>query len=264
VSKRIEVNGTELAFEDTGDEGPAVVFVHGLGGSTRVWDAPLFACEDRFRGVAYDQRGHGQSEVPEGPYAMEQFTEDLVGVLDALEIERAALVGHSFGCMVVENAALELGDRVWALAMCGGALEWLPGADEVFAQRAKLAEEGKMDEIAEQVIATGLSERCRSENAGIVKNMRELLTTTKPEGYAPASLAIADAEMRDVGKLSCPVLAFCGSEDPVTPPEEAEKIAAACPDGRTATVDGAAHWCMLEDPEGFNRVLMGFLGDSRP
>jgi pimeloyl-ACP methyl ester carboxylesterase len=52
VPKRIAANGIELAYEDTGDSGPAVVFVHGLGGSTRAWDAQLFACEDRFRGIA--------------------------------------------------------------------------------------------------------------------------------------------------------------------------------------------------------------------
>jgi 3-oxoadipate enol-lactonase len=264
MPKRIEVNGIELAYEDTGDEGPAVVFIPGLGGSTRNWDAQLFACEERYRGVAYDQRGHGQSDKPKGPYSVELWVEDLVGLLDALEIERAALVGHSVGCMVAENAAVELGDRVWALAVCGGAVAWRPEAGPVFEERVKLARAGKMNEIADAVITTGLSERCRQERADVTRRMRELLTANDPDAYAEAAAATAPAKMRDLDRLSCPVLAFCGSEDPVTPPATAKAIAEACPNGETAVVEGAAHWCMLEDPNGFNELLFGFLDRSSP
>lgn len=259
MAKRIQVDDIELAYEDTGDEGPVVVFVHGLGGSTRVWDAQLFACENRYRGIAYDQRGHGTSDKPAGPYSVEQWVSDLVGVLDALEIERTALVAHSVGCMVAENAAVELGDRVGALALCGGTLGWPPESRSAFAQRAELARAGKMDEIADAVIATGLSRRTQDENAGVVKRLRELLSANDPAGYAEASTATAAASMRNLEALRCPVLAFCGSEDPVTPPAAAEAIAAACPQGETGLIEGGAHWCMLEDPEGFNQLVLGFL-----
>jgi pimeloyl-ACP methyl ester carboxylesterase len=70
--------------------------------------------------------------------------------------------------------------------------------------------------------------------------------------------------MRDPASLECPVLAFCGSEDPVTPPEAAAAIANAASRGETATVDGAAHWCMLEEPEGVNRILVPFLQRAAP
>jgi 3-oxoadipate enol-lactonase len=264
VPQRIEVNGIELAYEDTGDEGPAVLFVHGLGGSTRNWDAQLFACEDRYQGIAYDQRGHGQSEKPPGPYSVEEWATDLIGLLDALEIERAALVGHSVGCMVAEHAAVDLGERVWALAMCGGALAWRPEAGPVFEERVKLARDGRMEEIADAVITTGLSERCRAERADVVKRMREILLANDPGSYAEASAATAPAAMHHLDRLACPVLAFCGSEDPVTPPATAEDLASACPNGETGVVEGAAHWCMLEDPEQFNSVLFGFLDRAAP
>jgi pimeloyl-ACP methyl ester carboxylesterase len=70
--------------------------------------------------------------------------------------------------------------------------------------------------------------------------------------------------MPDLGDLACPVLAFAGSEDGATPPDAAEEIAAAAPHGEAAVIDGAAHWCMLEDPEAVNRVLVGFLDRHRP
>jgi pimeloyl-ACP methyl ester carboxylesterase len=75
----------------------------------------------------------------------------MVGVLDGLGIERAALVGHSVGCMVAERAAVDLGRRARALAVCGGALTWRPEAGPVFEERVRQARAGRMDEIAEVV-----------------------------------------------------------------------------------------------------------------
>jgi pimeloyl-ACP methyl ester carboxylesterase len=257
---RIEVNDIELAYEDTEADGPPVVFVHGLGGSTRVWDAQLFATEDNdLRGIAYDQRGHGRSDKPPGPYSVEQWTTDLIGLLEALELGDVALVGHSVGCMVAEHAAVALGDQAMALAVCGGVLKWPDEAGAVFEQRAELAQAGKMEEVIDAVIATGLSERCRTDRADVTKRMRELLEANDPKAYAEAVTATAAAEMLDPKQLRCPVLAFAGSGDPVTPPSESEAIAAAAPQGDSAIIDGAAHWCMLEDPEGFNSVLFEFL-----
>ena len=106
----------------TAATGPAVLFVHGLGGSAYAWWAQLAACEaGGYRAIAYDQRGAGRSSKPAGPYSVEQWAEDLVGLLDALGIERAALVGHSVGCMVAEHAALRLGERVRGRWRCAGA-----------------------------------------------------------------------------------------------------------------------------------------------
>ncbi len=260
MAQRIETNGITIAYEDTGGAGPAVVFAHGLGGSANAWLAQLEGCRERgWRGVAYDHRGAGRSEKPPGPYSVGTWVEDLVGVLDALEIEHAALVGHSVGCMVSERAALELGSRIGALAVCGGALAWRPEAAPVFEERVRQARAGRMDEIAEVVATTGLSERCRAEDPRLLGLMRELIVSNDPQAYAECSAATAVATMENPGQVACPVLAFCGSEDPVTPPAAAAAIAGAVGNGRTAVVDGAAHWCQIEDPEATNRVLFGFL-----
>jgi pimeloyl-ACP methyl ester carboxylesterase len=85
-----------------------------------------------------------------------------------------------------------------------------------------------------------------------------------PEAYAQAALATGRASMAGLEDLECPVLAFAGTEDAVTPPEAAAEIAAAAPRGESAVIEGAAHWCMLEAPEAVNRVLAGLLERSRP
>ncbi len=260
MAQRIDINGITLSFEDTGGDGPAVVFAHGLGGSANAWLAQLEACRARgWRGVAYDQRGAGRSDKPQGPYSVEIWAEDMVGVLDGLGIERAALVGHSVGCMVSQRAAVDLGRRARALAVCGGALTWRPEAAPVFEERVRQARAGRMDEIAEVVARTGLSEHCRAEDPRLLGLMRELIASNDPTAYAECSAATAVATMEGTEQVACPVLAFCGSADPVTPPAAAERIAAAVGDGRTGIVEGAAHWCQIEDPKATNNVLFGFL-----
>jgi pimeloyl-ACP methyl ester carboxylesterase len=261
MAERTDANGISLAYEDSGGDGPTVVFLHGLGGSANGWLAQVEECRVRgWRGVAYDQRGAGRSEKPDGPYSVETWVDDLLALLDRLAIERLALVGHSVGCMVAERGAVALRDRVWALALCGGASAWRPEAGPVFEERVRLARAGRMDEIAEVVAGTGLSERCRREDPRLLGMMREAIASNEPRAYAECSAATASATMADPAALTCPVLAFCGEEDPVTPPAAAEEVAAAAARGETAVVAGAAHWCMIEDPAATNRALFDFLG----
>lgn len=260
MAERIEVGDVTLVYEDTGGTGPVVVFVHGLGGSSNGWLAQLEQCRDRgWRGIAYDQRGAGRSSKPDGPYSVQGWVEDLVGLLAALGIERTALVGHSVGCMVAQRAAATLGARAWALALCGGALAWRPEAAPVFEERVRLARAGRMDEIAVTVAATGLSQGCRERDPRLLGMMRELIASNEARAYAECAAATAPATMSRLDELACPLLAFCGENDPVTPPSAAEEVASTAPQGETAVVNGAAHWCMLEDPAQTNVTLFGFL-----
>jgi 3-oxoadipate enol-lactonase len=265
MSRRVDLDGLGLAVEERPGEmasKDAVVFVHGLGGSSYSWWAQLAACESRGqRAVAYDQRGAGRSDKPPGPYSVASWADDLVGLLDLLEIDRATLIGHSVGCMIAEQAAARLGRRALGLVMIGGGLRWRPESAPVFAERVELALAGRMDEIAATVARTGLSDRCRESDPALAGLMRHLIASNDPVAYAAWSAATAEAEMVDPDRVACPALAVCGELDPVAPPAFAETIASAIPDCRTAVVPGAAHWCQLEAPGALNEVLTGFLAE---
>jgi pimeloyl-ACP methyl ester carboxylesterase len=264
MAERVELDDVALAYEERpGQAGQAtIVFVHGLGGSFHSWWAQLAACEERgLRAVAYDQRGAGLSEKPAGPYSVELWARDLVGVLDALEVERPVLVGHSVGCMVAEHACVLTGDRIAGLMTIGGALRWRDEAGPVFEERVKLARAGRMEEIAATVVGTGLSEAGRRDDPVLAGLFRELIASNDPEAYAECSAATAVGQMIETGRVACPVLACCGEHDPVAPPAFAEAIAAAVPNGRTAVVGGAAHWCQIEAPAGVNEIVLGFASE---
>jgi 3-oxoadipate enol-lactonase len=266
MAERVELDDITLSYEErVSDSTPsdqAVVFVHGLGGCSYAWWAQLAAVAAAgHRALAYDQRGAGLSSKPPGPYSVELWAEDLERLLNALEIERATLVGHSVGCMVAEHAAVRLQDRARGLAVLGGALRWRPEARPVFEERVKLARAGRMDEIAAAVAHTGLSERCREDNPALHGLFCELIASNDPRAYADWSAATAGGEMVEPGLVACPTLAFCGELDPVTPPSFAEAIAEAVPDARTAVIEGAAHWCHLEAPAAVSDALLPFLDE---
>ncbi len=266
MPERIELDGVMLACEERAGDSEAgdaaVVFVHGLGGSSYSWWAQLAACEARGRrAVAYDQRGAGRSTKPPGPYSVELWAKDLERVLDHLGVERAILVGHSVGCMIVEQAAVRLGDRVRGIVMVGGALRWRPEAGPVFEERVRLARAGRMNEIAATVAQTGLSEACRAANPALWGLFCELIAANEPRAYADWSAATATAEMIEPERVGCPALAVCGELDPVTPPAFADAVAAAIPNCRTAVVEGAAHWCQLEAPAAVSDLVVRFLDD---
>jgi 3-oxoadipate enol-lactonase len=265
VAERVEIHGATLAYEDSGGDGPVVVLVHGLGGSLYGWRAQARALATAgYRAISYDQRGAGLSSTDGAPYSVEGWASDLAALLDALGIERAGICGHSMGCMVAENAALALGERCWALAVLGGRPAWPEGAGETFEQRAAMARAGRLDEVAEAVAAGGLTEGFRDEHPELWGLMVAAVAANDPDAYAEAALATARGSMTALGELGCPVLAFAGSEDVVTPPEAAEEIAAAAPRGESAVIAGAAHWCMLEAPADVSRALIGFLDANRP
>ena len=258
------MDGIEIAYDEIGD-GLPVVFAHGLGGSAYVWRAQLAGGAERgYRAIAYDARGAARSSMAPGPYSVETWAEDLIGLCDRLGLERVALVGHSVGTMVAEQAALRLGERVWALALLGGALEWPAAMRAALEERARLARAGRLHEIAEAVAFSGLTEDYRREVPAVHGLLAGILAANDPACYAEAALAAADGRMVDPGHLGCPALAFAGEHDAVGPPSEAEAIAAAIPDCELAIIPGAAHWCQIEDPASVNEVLFGFLENAHP
>lgn len=261
MAQRLELEDVTLAYEDRAGSGrsAAIVLVHGLGGSLNSWWAQLAACEERgYRAIAYDQRGAGLSSKPPGPYSVDLWAQDLVRLIEALEVERPILVGHSVGCMTCQWASVELEDRAAGLVTIGGALAWRREAGPVFEERVRLARAGRMDEIAETVVGTGLSEERRRSDPVLAGLFRDLIASNDAQPYAEWSAATAAGRMVDPGRVACPVLACCGEHDPVTPPSFAQAIADAVPNGRTAVVDGAAHWCQLEAPEAVNEILLAF------
>lgn len=119
---KIRVGGLNFHYWQTG-EGPELVLVHGLGGNLAGWHLTMVPELQRdYRITTYDLRGHGRSDAPPGGYTTGDMADDLRALMDALRIEQAAVVGHSWGADIALHFALAHPDRVSQLALIEGAL----------------------------------------------------------------------------------------------------------------------------------------------
>src|SRR5690349_18217962 len=110
-------NGIELYYEIYG-EGKPLVLISGLGYSLWQWHRVVPLLAEHFQVITFDNRGVGQSEKPAGPYSAQILAADTVGLLDALQIERAIILGHSMGGFIAQALALDFPGRVEKLILC--------------------------------------------------------------------------------------------------------------------------------------------------
>jgi 3-oxoadipate enol-lactonase len=211
-----------------------------------------------FRVIRYDQRGHGASPVPDGPYSMDDLGGDLIALLDTLAIERAHVVGLSLGGMTGMWAAIHAPERLASLTLCCTSAKL--GPPQNWIDRAKAVREKGTGSIAESVVSRWLTPSYIETSPGRTAFLRDMVTATPDEGYAGCCGAIERMDL--VGELpgiTAPTLVIAGSEDPATPPGHAEVIAGAVPGARLELVEGAAHLGSFQRPDVFTDLILGQL-----
>lgn len=241
----------ELAHEVVGPaDGPPVVLAHSIGTSRIVWRAVAdeLASADGARVILLDHRGHGESPIPDGPYALADLAADLVALLDRLEVERAAVAGVSLGGMVAMRAALDAPDRVSSLALCCTSAHLPPRS--LWEERAETARTEGMGPLIEGIIARWVAPGFEERDPGAYTRLRTVLAATPADGYASTALAIRDMDLRDeLPRIAAPTLVVVGEHDAATPAEgHGDVLAAGIPDARMETIADAAHLAPYERP----------------
>ena len=253
------IHGVGIHYETQGD-GPPVVFVHGLGGTSNVWHAQRVTLSKNFRVVTYDLSGSGRSDRSRRQYSIDGWADELAGLMDHLSIPAAVVVGHSMGTVVVERFAAKHAKRTTAIALAGALVELGPPGKEAFTKRAETVEKEGMIGVADAVLGGALSAGSRERNLALTGMVREMLLSNDPACYAGHCRAlIAGSAKADQEKIACPTLLVVGDQDPVTPLALQRQIAAAIKNSRIRIVPNTAHLTMLESPEAFNAILLEFL-----
>jgi 3-oxoadipate enol-lactonase len=253
----VHINGKELAVEIDG-EGPAVLFVHGLGGTSTVFQVQADALAERFQVIRPDLSGAGRSPTV-GDISVDSHADDLVALLDALGVERAAVVGHSMGTLVARVLAARHPDKVSALALLGAVREPSEAVRQAQRDRAAVLREKGTAAVAPGVVANALSESTRRNKPEVAAFVRELVMRQDPEGYARICEALAGAT--DPGPIdpALPLLLITGTDDKVGPPEASEELAAAHGSATVEILAGVGHWTALEDAAATTEHLVKFL-----
>jgi len=248
-------DGLTIHYELSGS-GPRLLFISGTGGDLRrqpsAGQGPL---GQHFEVLAYDQRGLGQTEVPEGPYSMADYGNDAAALLDALEWEHCVVLGASFGGMVAQELAIRHPDRVRRLALACTSAGGTGGASYPLHDLADLEPEKRLP-VQLELLDTRWDAAWQARHPDEVRLFGEGF-----EGAVNAIGTRLQLEARShhdtsdrLQRITCPTLVCAGRYDGIAPPANGEFLAARISGAQFATFEGG-HLFLLQDPTAMTAII---------
>lgn len=248
----------DMAWLETGAGWP-LVLLHAFPLNAEMWRPQLDAVPDGWRFIAPDFRGFGRTPRGSQPITIDTFAADVGALMDALEIQEAAIAGLSMGGYVAFAMFRQEPERIASLVLADtrAPADTPEGRAGRVRLREVLAEQGPRG-VADQMLPKLLS---KDAPPAIVARARAMIESTAPEGIDGAIQALMTRpdSTPDLSRISRTVLIVVGEHDSVTPQADAEAMQRAIARSRLAVIPGAGHLSNVEQPEAFSRVLEDFL-----
>lgn len=252
----VRANELAIGYDLAGSSGPPVVFLHGVGSDRSVWRRQLAAFAADYRAIAIDLRGHGESEAPPAPIDRAGFAADVAGVLRALALEPAHLVGLSMGGVVALETYARTPELVRSLTLADTFARY-PGWEEATRARERDLRELGMREIAERRIPACLRPDADPET---LREAVEAMARKDERVYRESSLATWSPDFRSLlPSVAAPTLVLWGDHDDLTPRALSEELRAGIPGSMLRVIPAAGHISNLDNPLAFNAALHEFL-----
>lgn len=264
--KHVLIDGRRIAYREAG-RGPAVFFLHGLGGNSASWQPQFAAFGDRYRVVAWDMPGFGGSDLmAQASPTTRDYSDCARRFMAALGIARAVGVGTSYGTVILADLAQSDPGRIGAMVFaCGvtglGHLEPQERARLRSLRRAEIESMGQR-KFAETRNSTYLA---KGAPAALIEQVVELAGSAQPEGYLRAYGAMTETSIFvSLAALDLPALVIAGADDPIAPARDCERVARALARADYHGIAASGHYVNLERSEPFNRLLDDFLARVEP
>ncbi len=258
-----QINGMNMFYESTGS-GPALVFAHGVGGNHAIWWKQVKYFSQWYRVINFDHRGFGLTRDVEGGPGRSAFIDDLEGLLDYLEIEKASLVAQSMGGRACLGFAVRSPERVQALVMAAttGFFE-SSGALAARQEEVRVATDAMKQ--AERVLSPSFRERDPVGTELYLKisgfnpsTQARLAGATMSQVSGPATVEVTEA---DLARCTMPVRFIGGEDDVLQPPDVLEMACSLFPNASLIEVPQCGHSMYFEKPDVFNFLVHRFLKD---
>ncbi len=258
---KIEIRDIHLYYETAG-QGQPVLFIHGLGSSTRDWELQVPVFSQHYQVVTFDIRGHGRSDKPPGPYSIPLFADDTAALIRALDIAPAHVIGISMGGMIAFQLAVSSPDLVKSLVIVNTGPELAP---RTFKERLEISQRlllvrllgmRKMGEV--------LSERLlpKPEHEDLRRVFVERWAENDKRAYLDAMRGLVGWSVVDnLGDIRCPALLVAADQD-YTPVSVKMACVKRMPNARLSVVADSRHATPVEHPDEFNEIVLGFLAEQ--
>lgn len=249
-----------LAFSEAGPrDAPVVVLLHSLGTDGRIWFGQVTALEDGHHVLIPDTRGHGRSAGGETA-DLDAWVADLRDLLDAAAVDRASLVGLSMGGVQALAFAARHADRVDSLLLADTFAQLPPdiAAAKIDQLGGQVRELG-MPAMAEAYVRDTFTQKPLPESAAVVRNA---IANMSPDAYLAAVRACFSARLDDeLEHVQAPALVAWGTRDAKAPRSLSDALVAGLPSARLAEIPAAGHLSPLENPAGFNALMLDWLAE---
>lgn len=255
-----DINGTRLHYcFDGPEQGPVVMFSNSLASDLSMWKFQVPALvEAGYRVLRYDSRGHGHSEVPEGPYSIEMLTADAVSLIDGLGLDKVHFCGLSMGGMIGQMLGTQYGDRLISLTLSSTAAYMSP--KEIWDERIETVRKGGMAVVSDATIDRWFTKTGQTNLASTVEKVKSIILNTPVEGFCACCAAIRDMDQREtIRDIITPTLVLVGENDAGTPVSAAEHIHKRITSSSLTIIPDAAHFVHMEQSSIFNQALLEFI-----
>jgi non-heme chloroperoxidase len=258
--------GVVLYYEDFG-EGAPIVFVHGGAATHDLWEQQVYHLTDRFRTVAYDQRGVGASDKPRSGYTVQRLADDLHALVRALGLDDVTLVGHGLGGHVVLRCVASYPAVAERIALCAAAPWFLGDQDGAggFSQELSASLAAGLGRNSAQANWDLAEEHLFHDDPGLATKIASLqMALAWPLGVLKQLMAdLPTVDHRGIlSGIWQPALVLHGRHDHKNRYEGAAYLADALPKGHLVTFEHSAHSPFLEETEAFNQALAAFVAPS--
>ncbi len=244
----VEVNGTSLRYELTGEGPTTLVLVHEMGGTLDSWDATLPALNNSRKVLRYDTRGAGMSEKIKGAVTWDQMADDIAALLDAVGIAgKVCLAGIAVGAAIAMHFAVRYPDGVAGLVLHGPATGAAPDRRQQSLDRAAAVEANGMRGVVETSLAASYPPIVRF-NAEDFRRFRARWLGNDPESFAAINRMLAAQDITgELGKLACPTLVTAGRHDSLRPSSQIEPMARVIPGAQFLELN-SGHFASIQTP----------------
>ncbi|QPF74994.1 alpha/beta fold hydrolase [Roseateles sp. DAIF2] len=247
-------------------QGLPVLFSHALGLDLHLWDG--VAAELAAAGhptLRYDQRGHGESARPAGPYSLEQLVDDAARLIREWGRGPVLFVGLSMGGMVGQGLALAHPELLRGLVLAHTTAQYPEAAQTAWAQRIAAVEAGGMAAVAPMVTERYLHAEFRAGEPEAAQALQAQLLRQDPAAYVAACHAVRGVDyLARLAAVRCPTLVIAGALDQGATPAMGRAIAERIPGARFEQLAGASHLSPLEQPDELLLLLRRFIGSIKP
>ena len=254
-------NGISIKYELFGPEGaPTVVVSHSLASSLIMWAPQLPPLALKFQVLCYDTRGHGGTAAPAGKYTLDMLGDDAMALMDGLGLHKVHWVGLSMGGMIGQNIALREASRFNSLTLCDTAAYMPPDGQASWDERIGIVSEQGMEPLADPTMERWFTAGYLAGKPSSVDAIRKQFLATAPTGYMGCCHALKTLDyLEQLPGIITPTMIIVGAEDMGTPVSASEAMQARIPNAQLVVLEEAAHLSNIEQAEGFNAAMMGFL-----